>query len=131
MKKRTALFLATLLIVAGVVLAGDNPIVGTWQSASGNSIKIYTETHFAVVNNNSEDGTFGHAAAGEIVVKGNKVTEKILKSSNPDAIGAEFTHEFTISGDDWESTVTYPDLKSSDSPLLDGRTVKEVWKRVK
>ena len=126
--KKTALLLATLLIAAGVSIAGDNPVVGTWESANGNSIKIYTETHFAVISNN-EDGTFGVANAGTIVLKGNKVTEKLLKSSLPEAIGLEFTHEFTISGDDWESTVTYPKLKGSE--VLDGRTVKEVWKRVK
>ena len=116
--KKTALFLATLLAVAGVSIAGDNPIVGTWKN--GGSLKIYTETHFAVVSN-AEDGTLGLAFAGEIVLKGNTVTEKIQKGSDPDIVGKEVTHEFTITGDDWESTVTFPD----------GTKTKEVWKRVK
>ena len=34
MKKKTALFLATLLIAAGVGFAGDNPLVGTWEIVS-------------------------------------------------------------------------------------------------
>jgi hypothetical protein len=135
MKKRTALFLATLLIPAGLSLAGDNPVVGTWESVSvtttaadGTStkvdapggMKIYTDTHFALVSQRP-DGTFSHAHSGEIVVKGNTVTEKLQKSSNPDAVGNEVTIEFAITGDDWESTVTYPD----------GHKNKEVWKRVK
>ena len=120
MKKKTALFLVTLLIAAGVSIAGDNPVVGTWKSASGRSIKIYTETHFTVVGQN-EDGTFSHAFAGEYVLKGNTVTEKIQKGSNPEVVGGEVTHEFTISGDDWQSTVVFPD----------GTKNKEVWKRVK
>jgi hypothetical protein len=118
--RRTALFLVVMATVAGVSLAGDNPIVGTWESANGRSIKIYTETHFTVVGQN-EDGTFSHAFAGEIVLKGNTVTERIQKGSAPDVVGQEVTHEFSISGDDWESTITYPD----------GTTNKEVWKRVK
>ena len=134
--KRTALFLVVMLAVAGVCLAGDNPVVGTWKSVSvtstatdgttsevqseGRSMKIFTETHFAVVGQN-EAGTFTHAHAGEIVLKGSFLTEKIQKSSNPDMVGKEATHEFSISGDDWVSTLTYPD----------GRKTKEVWKRVK
>lgn len=113
--KKTALFLGTLLIAAGVCVAEDSPVVGTWESVSvtttaadgtaserqneGRSIKIVGKTHFAVVGQN-EDGTFSHAFAGEIVLEGNTVTEKILKGSNPDLVGREVKHEFSISGDD-------------------------------
>ncbi len=82
--------------------------------------KIYTETHFAVVGHN-EDGTFAHAFAGEYVLKGNTVTEKLQKGSQPEMVGGEVTHEFSISGDDWQSTMVPPD----------GTKHKEVWKRVK
>lgn len=118
--KRTALFVAVMVAITGLCLAGENPIVGTWKSENGRSIKIYTETHFTVVGQN-EDGTFSHAFAGEIALKGDTVTERIQQGSDPDLVGKEVTHEFTISGDDWESTITYPD----------GTTNKEVWKRVK
>jgi len=118
--RRTALFLVVMVAVAGVCLAGDNPVIGTWESDNGRSVKIYTDTHFSVVGQN-EDGTFSHAFAGEYVLKGNTVTEKIQKGSAPEMVGREVTHEFSISGDDWQSTVVFPD----------GTKNKEVWKRVK
>ena len=118
--KKTALFLATLLIAAGVSVAGDNPVIGTWKSDGGTTVKIYGETHFSVVSNEA-DGTFVHATAGEYVVKGNTVTEKVQLGSFPGLLGTEVTHEFTISGDVWKSTVTFPN----------GTKQKEVWKRVK
>ena len=142
MKKRTALFLATLLIAAGVCSAGDNPVVGTWEVVSisgtetdgttfdfqpgkdgnrGRSMKIYGETHFAVVGHGA-DGKFTHAAAGSYVLKDDTVTEKIENHSNPDAIGKEWVHKFSISGDLWTSSFVNP---------VNGNKVKEVWKRVK
>ena len=142
MKKKTALFLATLLIAAGAGLAGDNPVVGTWEVVSvsgteadgtkfdvqigkdgnrGRSMKIYTETHFAVVGHGA-DGTFGQASAGPYVLKGDTVTEKIENSSIPENVGKEWVHEFSISGDLWTSDVVNP---------VTGAKVKEVWKRVK
>jgi len=140
--KKIALFLATLLIAAGVGSAGDNPVVGTWEVISvsgtrtdgttfdlqvgkggnrGRSIKIYGETHFAVVGH-GEDGTFTHASAGTYVLKGDTVTEKIQNCSDPDNLGKEWVHEFSISGDLWTSSVVDP---------VNGNKIKEVWKRVK
>ncbi len=134
MKKKTALFLATLLIAAGVCLAGENPVVGTWEAVSvawtetdgttgkyeGSSIKIYSETHFTVVS--IADGTFSFANAGPYVLKGSTVTETVQKSSNPDWVGKEWSHKFSISGDLWTSSYVNP---------VDGNKYKEVWKRVK
>jgi len=139
---KNALFLATLLIAAGVCSAGDNPVVGTWKVISvsgtntdgttfdvqvgkdangGRSMKIYGETHFAVVGHGA-DGKFTNAAAGSYVLKGDTVTEKIENASDPDAIGKEWVHEFSISGDLWTSSFVSP---------VNGAKVKEVWKRVK
>ena len=140
--KKMGLFLATLMIVAGVSVAGDNPVVGTWKAVSvsgtqadgtkfdiqigkdgnrGRSMKIYTETHFAVVGHGA-DGTFGTASAGKYVLKDNTVTEKIENSSVPENVGKEWVHEFSISGDLWTSAYVNP---------VTGAKVKEVWKRVK
>lgn len=129
--RRTALLLVVMAAVAGVCLAGDNPVIGTWEAVSSapdgttselneRSIKIYGETHFAVVGHNA-DGTFSFAFAGEYVVKGNTVAEKVQMGSDPELVGYEVAHKFSISGDDWESTWIAPD----------GATFKEVWKRVK
>lgn len=133
--KKAALCLGVLMAVAGVCRAGDNPVVGAWEvvsvawttadgtketrDAEGRSIKIYTEAHFAVVGHNDE-GEFSHAFAGEYVLKGDTVTEKIQKGSNPEALGAEAVHEFSISGDTWRSTRVAPD----------GTEITEVWKRI-
>ena len=53
--KKTALFLATLLIAARMGFAGDNPVVGTWESDTGQGMKIYSETHFSLVSGRMED----------------------------------------------------------------------------
>lgn len=141
--KRTALFLATLLIAAGVGFAGDSPVVGTWEVVSisgtaadgtkidvqigkdgnrGRSMKIFSETHFAVVGH-GDDGAFTHASSGTYVLKGETITEHLDNASNPDAIGKEWVHEFSISGDLMTSVVT--------NPLNPGAKITEVWKRVK
>jgi hypothetical protein len=134
--RRTGLLLVVMGAVAGVCLAGDNPVVGTWEAVSvvwtqpdgtasdqltsNNTIKIYSATHFAVVSQN-QDGTFSHAFAGEYLLKGNSLTEKVQLGSSAGMIGSEVTHKFSISGDDWESTWVAPNEAK----------VKEVWKRVK
>jgi len=139
MKKRTALFLATLLIAAGAGFAGDNPLVGTWElvSVTGNaadgtkrdlhatkdgfrSIKIYGKTHYAVVSH-AADGTFSNASAGSYVVKGETFAETLQNSSNPGGVGKTFVHEFSVSGDLLTNAYVNP---------LNGNKAKEVWKRV-
>ena len=139
MKKKTALILATLLIAAGVSIAGDNPLVGTWEfvslvrTADGTTtemqaekdgmraIKIFSKTHFAVVSHGA-DGTFRGANAGSYVVKGETFSETLQNSSYPDAVGATFVHEFSVSGDL---------LTNSYGNAANGNKTKEVWKRVK
>lgn len=133
--KKAALCLGVLMAVTGVCFAGDNSVVGTWEvvsvawttadgtegtrEAQGRSIKIYTESHFAVVGHNDE-GEFSHAFAGEYVLEGDTVTEKLQKGSNPDAVGTETSHKFSISGDEWRSTRVAPN----------GTEIQEVWKRI-
>ena len=138
MKKKTALFLATLLIAAGVGLAGDNPVVGTWEVVSssqtatdgtssdtefepGRGIKIYSKTHFTVIGKTA-DGKFTHANAGSYEVKGSNITEMNQISSTPDWAGKKNSIEFSISGDLLTGSYVSP---------LTGAKVKEVWKRVK
>ena len=119
---REDFFAFVLVVVAGVSFAAENPVVGTWESESedGNrSVKIYSETHFTVFLDTT-DGTFRRAHAGTYVLEGNKVIEKVQRSSLPEAIGFEATHEFTITGDTWHST-----RNSSDGPI------EETWTRVK
>ncbi len=113
--KKTALFLVTLLTVAGVGLAGDNPMVGSWEVVStsgtqkdgttwethfapGRTIKIYSETHFARVAT-GPDGTFASATAGRYALKGTTLTETVQKANNQVAVGKEWVHEFSIEGD--------------------------------
>ena len=136
--KKTVLFLVTLLTAAGVSLAGDNPVVGSWevvstsgtqtdgttwetQFAPGRTIKIYSETHFARVAT-GPDGTFAGATAGRYVLKGTTLTEMVQKAANQDVVGKEWVHEFSIEGDIWTSHLVHP---------MNGAKVKEVWKRVK
>ena len=140
MKKRTALFLATLLIAAGVGFAGDNPLVGTWEivsvtgtAADGEeeelharkdgfrSIKIYGKTHYAVVSH-AADGTFSNASAGSYVVKDKTFEETLKNSSNPEGVGKTYVHEFSVSGDLLTNSFVNP---------VNGNKAKEVWKRVK
>ena len=136
--KKTALFLATLLIAAGVGFAGDNPLIGTWElvsitgsAADGTktdlnatkdglrSIKIYGKTHYAVVTQ-AADGTFSNASAGTYVVKDKTFTETLRNSSLKDSVGTEWVHEYSISGDLLTNTWSRPN----------GAKSKEVWKRV-
>ncbi len=56
------------------------------------------------------------------MLKGDTVTEKIQNSSDPDNLGKEWVHEFSISGDLWTSSFVNP---------VNGAKTKEVWKRVK
>jgi hypothetical protein len=138
--RRTVLFLVVMVAVAGVCLAGDNPLVGTWEFVSstgaradgttsdwqverdgGRSIKIFSKTHFAVVTHGA-DGTFSNAHAGTYVVKGKTCTEKLKNSSNPNAVGREVVHEISVSGDLLTNSYVSP---------ASGAKAKEVWKRVK
>lgn len=138
--KKTALFLAALLVTAGMVAAGDNPLLGTWEivSVTGTasdgeqrelhatkdgfrSIKIYAETHYAVVTQ-SADGTFSNASAGTYVVKDKTFEETLKNSSNPEGVGKTYVHEYSISGDLLTNSYV--------NPVTGGRA-KEVWKRVK
>ena len=95
----------------------------TWETkfAPGRTIKIYSETHFAVIRNGA-NGTFSHANAGPYVLKGSTLTEMVQKASNPEWGGKENSIEFSISDDLLTGSYVNP---------VNGAKVKEVWKRVK
>jgi hypothetical protein len=132
--KRITLLLVAVMAIAGVCLAGENPVVGTWELESrtetspdgktshweGRSIKIYSETHFAVVSHGA-DGAFIVANAGPYTLKGKSLTEKLQNSSNPDAVGAEAQAEASVAGD--VLTFTFG--------AGDGTKIEEIWKRAK
>ena len=111
--KLKSVLLAFLLLSAGLSHAQQNSIVGTWKLVSGKmttgdstvsygtntgeSMKIITPTHFAVMSK-STDGTPGHFAGGRVKMDNTNYTETLEYSSVKDMLNNNVVFTYKVEG---------------------------------